>query len=213
MNILLAEDSALLRNSLQQLLELLGHQVTAVSDARELLEHGLSAEENYDVILTDVRMPPGMSDDGLAVVHQIRTSYPDQPVVVMSQYVAASYLDTLLQHGAFGYVLKERVTDVDALVHTLKEVCSGGSVVDPEVVSALLQSRKNGISTLTPREKEVLGLMAQGLSNSEIEQALFLTSSAVSKHVANVFMKLGFVPEDANRRVKAVLLWLRHSVR
>lgn len=216
LKVLLAEDSALLRAGLEQLLMALGHEVLTVVDASELRNATMASDENgqkYDVIITDVRMPPTMTDDGLRAVYDLRKQYPSQPVMVLSQYVAASYLDRLLEHGGFGYLLKERVSDVDEFVHSLNEVVRGGTVVDPEVVSALLSARRTGLAALTPREKEVLALMARGLSNSEIMDELVLTAGAVSKHVASVFMKLGFAPEDANRRVKAVLAWLRHTER
>lgn len=216
LKILLAEDSALLRAGLEQLLMALGHEVVTVVDASELRNATTASDEKgqkYDVIITDVRMPPTMTDDGLRAVYDLRKRYPSQPVMVLSQYVAASYLDRLLEHGGFGYLLKERVSDVDEFVHSLNEVARGGTVVDPEVVSALLSARRTGLAALTPREKEVLALMARGLSNSEIMDELVLTTGAVSKHIASVFMKLGFAPEDANRRVKAVLAWLRHTER
>ena len=211
MKLLLAEDSALLRAGLEQLLSALGHSVTAATDAEEL--RAIAGQEDFDLIITDVRMPPTMTDDGLRAVHDLRAANPTQPVVVLSQYVAASYLDRLLEHGGFGYLLKERVSAVDEFVRTLDEVARGGTVVDPEVVTALLSARRTGLAQLTAREREVLGLMAQGLSNKEIEDTLVLTAGAVSKHVSNVFMKLGFRPEDSNRRVKAVLTWLRHTER
>ena len=216
LKLLLAEDSALLRAGLEQLLMALGHEIVTVVDASELRNATMASDENgqkYDVIITDVRMPPTMTDDGLRAVYELRKQYPSQPVMVLSQYVAASYLDRLLEHGGFGYLLKERVSDVDEFVHSLNEVARGGTVVDPEVVSALLSARRTGLAALTPREKEVLALMARGLSNSEIMDELVLTAGAVSKHVASVFMKLGFAPEDSNRRVKAVLAWLRHTER
>ena len=197
MKLLLAEDSALLRAGLEQLLAALGHSVTTANDAEELLACADSGD--FDLIITDVRMPPTMSDDGLRAVHDVRAADPSQPVVVLSQYVAASYLDRLLEHGGFGYLLKERVSDVDEFVHTLEEVAGGGTVVDPEVVTALLSARRTGLSQLTAREREVLGLMAQGLSNKEIEDKLVLTAGAVSKHVSNVFIKLGFRPPAASR--------------
>nr|WP_240393954.1 response regulator transcription factor [Corynebacterium lactis] len=256
MKVLLAEDSALLREGLAGLLRAVGHEVEAVADADEL--RNAAQADAFDVIVTDVRMPPTMRDDGLQAVHDIRRGKPDQAVVVLSQYVAASYLDKLLEHGGFGYLLKERVSDVEQFVKALDEVRRGGTVVDPEVVAALMSAKeqegqlgagKRGrggdgvgvggsdgdgrgadsdsqvdgrsagsdgdgrgcIADLTPREREVLKLMAQGLSNGEMEDALVLTSGAVSKHVANVFMKLGFRPEDNNRRVKAVLMWLRYA--
>lgn len=205
MKILLAEDSALLRAAIEQLLRSLDHEVTTVEDADQLR----AAAEGFDIIVTDVRMPPLLQDDGLRAVNEIRKRTPEQPVVVLSQYVAASYLDGLIEHGGFGYLLKERIADVDEFIHALDTVSAGGTVVDPEVVSTLLSSRKMGVDKLTPREREVLALMAQGASNREIEGKLVLTAGAVSKHVANVFMKLGFSPEDENHRVKAVLAWLR----
>lgn len=211
MKLLLAEDSALLRAGLEQLLRALGHSVTAATDAEEL--RTIAGQEDFDLVISDVRMPPTMTDDGLRAVHDLRAANPTQPVVVLSQYVAASYLDRLLEHGGFGYLLKERVSDVEEFVHTLDEVARGGTVVDPEVVTALLSAKRSGLTQLTAREREVLGLMAQGLSNKEIEDTLVLTAGAVSKHVSNVFMKLGFRPEDSNRRVKAVLAWLRHTER
>lgn len=205
MKILLAEDSALLRAAIEQLLRSLDHEVTTVEDADQLR----AAAEGFDIIVTDVRMPPLLQDDGLRAVNEIRKRTPEQPVVALRQYVAASYLDGLIEHGGFGYLLKERIADVDEFIHALDTVSAGGTVVDPEVVSTLLSSRKMGVDKLTPREREVLALMAQGASNREIEGKLVLTAGAVSKHVANVFMKLGFSPEDENRRVKAVLAWLR----
>lgn len=214
MKILLAEDSALIRAGLEQLLIALGHEVVSVADALQLREVASPKEsENptFDIIITDVRMPPEMADDGLRAVYELRKIYPDQPVMVLSQYVAASYLDRLLEHGGFGYLLKERISNVDEFIRAINEVASGGTVVDPEVVTTLLSARRTGLATLTPREKEVLELMAQGLSNKEIMDALVLTAGAVSKHVASVFMKLGFAPDDSNRRVKAVLTWLRHQ--
>ncbi|MDO5032137.1 response regulator transcription factor, partial [Corynebacterium sp.] len=126
MKILLAEDSALLRAAIEQLLLSLGHEVSTVSDADELR----AAPAGFDVIVTDVRMPPQMADDGLRAVHEIRSTRPQQPVVVLSQYVAASYLDSLIEHGGFGYLLKERVADVDEFIRALDIVAAGGTVVD-----------------------------------------------------------------------------------
>ena len=172
MKILLAEDSALLRAAIEQLLCSLDHEVTTVEDADQLR----AAAEGFDIIVTDVRMPPLLQDDGLRAVNEIRKRTPEQPVVVLSQYVAASYLDGLIEHGGFGYLLKERIADVDEFIHALDTVSAGGTVVDPEVVSTLLSSRKMGVDKLTPREREVLALMAQGASNREIEGKLVLLS-------------------------------------
>lgn len=214
MKIVLAEDSALLRAGLAQLLEAAGHVVVAVSDAPELI--AACAEHSPDLIVSDVRMPPNMADDGLGAVHTIRRERSASgegalPAVILSQYVAAAYLDTLLEHGSFGYLLKERVGDVRDFLASLEVVARGETVVDPDVVKTLLRNRTSGIAALTTREQEVLALMAEGLSNSQISERLFLSAGAVSKHVAAVFMKLGFAPDDENRRVRAVLEWLRHA--
>ena len=193
MKILLAEDSALLRAGLAQVLRAVGHEVVEVGDADELVERAESTAP--DLVVTDVRMPPGMGDDGLRAAQALRERWLREgrgplPVLVLSQYVAAGYLDRLLEHGGFGYLLKERVGDVDELIRTLEEVAGG-------------------VERLTPREREVLGLMAEGLSNAQIARRLVLSAAAVSKHVSGVFTKLGFLPEDENRRVRAVLIWLR----
>ncbi|MGO1948610.1 MAG: response regulator transcription factor [Mycobacteriaceae bacterium] len=213
MKILLAEDTALLREGLAGLLRAAGHVVTAVADADELLT--AAREGRPDLIVSDVRMPPTMSDDGLAAVHQLRedarASGEVQPAVMLSQYVAAAYLDDLLDHGGFGYLLKKRVADVNDFLTAIASVAEGGTVVDPDVVKTLISARKSGIATLTDREREVLERMAAGDSNTQIGDALFLSPGAVSKHVANVFMKLGMAPSDENRRVRAVLAWLRHT--
>lgn len=210
MKILVAEDSNLLRSSLAQLLRIAGHEVTEVNDATALVES--FTDHPVDLIVTDVRMPPTMTDDGLQAVHQLRADAERCiPVVVLSQYVAAAYLDSLLEHGSFGYLLKERVADVSDFTTTLETVAGGGTVVDPEVVTTLLRNRHTGISTLTERETEVLALMAQGLSNTQISARLFLSAGTVSKHVANIFLKLGFDAKDDNRRVRAVLEWLKHN--
>lgn len=213
MKILLADDSTLLRAGIGQLLSAMGHDVTEVADADALLTAGRSGD--WELILSDVRMPPGMADDGLAVAHQLRQERAASdgrlvPVVMLSQYVAAAYLDRLLEHGAFGYLLKERVSDVDEFARAIETVAAGGTVVDPEVTRSLIGAAGNGLAGLTERERDVLELMAQGLSNAEIGQRLFLSRSGVSKHVASVFTKLGFDSADDNRRVRAVLVWLRH---
>lgn len=215
MNILLAEDTSLLREGLAGLLRAAGHQVTAVADADALIRE--ARDRRPDLIVSDVRMPPTMSDDGLAAVHRLREELTESggmlPAVMLSQYVAAAYLDDLLDHGGFGYLLKERVADVNDFLTAIANVAEGGTVVDPEVVKALVSARHSGIEDLTDREREVLEHMAAGDSNTQIGEKLFLSAGAVSKHVANVFMKLGMAPSDENRRVRAVLTWLRHSGR
>lgn len=215
MNILLAEDTSLLREGLAGLLRAAGHDVTAVADADALIRE--ACDRRPDLIVSDVRMPPTMSDDGLAAVHRLREELTESggmlPAVMLSQYVAAAYLDDLLDHGGFGYLLKERVADVNDFLTAIASVAEGGTVVDPEVVKALVSARHSGIEDLTDREREVLEHMAAGDSNTQIGAKLFLSAGAVSKHVANVFMKLGMAPSDENRRVRAVLTWLRHSGR
>lgn len=220
MNILLAEDTALLREGLAGLLRAAGHEVTTVADADALLSsvHGAgTVERRPDLIVSDVRMPPTMTDDGLAAVHRLRAEAQDAgtelPALMLSQYVAAAYLDDLLDHGGFGYLFKGRVADVDDFLAAVATVASGGTVVDPDVVRTLVSSHRSGIADLTDREREVLERMAAGDANSQIGAKLFLSPGAVSKHVANVFMKLGMTPADENRRVRAVLTWLRHTGR
>lgn len=216
MKILLAEDTALLREGLAGLLRAAGHEVTTVTNA-DALTAAVTDGHTPDLVISDVRMPPTMTDDGLAAVHRLREAAQkakrELPAVMLSQYVAAAYLDDLLDHGGFGYLLKERVADVGDFLTTLETVASGGTVVDPEVVRTLVNSHRSGIGELTAREREVLERMAVGDSNSQIGKKLFLSSGAVSKHVANVFMKLGMTPSDENRRVRAVLAWLRYTGR
>lgn len=207
MRIVLAEDNALLRAGLTQLLTAAGHEVTAVSDADELL--AVAAETPPDVVVSDIRMPPTMTDDGLRAAAELRRIHAELPVVMLSQYVAAAYLDSLIDTGGFGYLLKDRVAEVEEFLATVDKVAAGGTVVDPEVVTVLLRRNTSGIASLTERETEVLQLMTEGLSNTQIAEKLHLSAGAVSKNVAAVFMKLGFTPEDDNRRVRAVLKWLR----
>lgn len=211
MRILLAEDSALLREALVALLERLGHAVVATAaSATELV--ALAATVDADLVLTDVRMPPTMTDDGLRAAMSIRTRAPEQPVLVLSQYVAEGYArDVLtLPGGGIGYLLKDRIGDVRDFDRALSTVRSGGTVIDPDVVRTLLATGgQEPLSGLTPREHETLALMADGLSNAEIAAALVLSDAAVSKHVGNVFLKLGLAPTDENRRVRAVLTFLQ----
>lgn len=220
MRILLAEDSTLLREALVALLERLGHHVVATADTAS----GLIAEFSQlvagdsapDLVLTDVRMPPGSAHDdvtdGLAAALHIRKLHPTQPVMVLSQYIADAYAKELLTlpEGAIGYLLKDRISRVRDFAQALETVATGGTLIDPDVVRHLLRAQRDGpLSALTPREQEVLGLMADGLSNAEIAAALVLSDAAVSKHIGNVFLKLGLGPVEENRRVKAVLTYLQ----
>ncbi len=220
MKLALAEDAALLRAGLVGLLERAGHQVVVeASDAPSLVAAVVelaAADQLPDLVLTDVRMPPGMTDDGLRAAVEIRHRYPWMPIMVLSQYVAPAYAAALLDAAALpqapgtGYLLKERVGRVADFMNSLEVVAGGGLVIDPEVVRSLLQSRRGDskLERLTPREHEVLSLMADGSSNSQIAEALVVTPAAVAKHVANVFAKLDLGPNEENRRVRAVLAYL-----
>ena len=219
MRLLLAEDSALLREALTALLERLGHVIAASArNAPELLaayEGLVGAGAPPDLVLTDVRMPPGDSDDGLRAALEIRAAHPRQPIMVLSQYIADTYARELLTlpHGGIGYLLKDRVNRVRDFAAALESVAAGGTVIDPDVVQHLLgASRPGPLDSLTVREREVLALMADGRSNADIADALTLTDAAVSKHIGNIFAKLGLSPVEDNRRVRAVLTYL-HTVR
>ncbi|GAB3624790.1 response regulator transcription factor [Mariniluteicoccus endophyticus] len=222
MRIFLTEDAALIRAGLQELLESAGHEVGGVAtDAVELVtgvEEAARAGALPDIVVTDVRMPPNNSDDGLRAAVRLRERHPGLPVLVLSAYVSGPYARTLLDDsasGGVGYLLKERVGHVADFLSSLEVVAGGGVVVDPEVVAHLTAPRSDDgpLARLTPREREVLQLMAAGLSNSQIGEKLFLSQAAVGKHVANVFAKLDLPPSEENRRVRAVLLWLRHNDR
>ena len=213
MRIVIGEDSVLLREGLMRLLREAGHCVVrAVGDAPSLV--AAVAETRPDVALVDVRMPPTFTDDGLRAAVELRRRQPGLAVLVLSQYVEEEYAHDLLADGGrgVGYLLKDRLQDLDMLEDALTRVAAGGSVLDPEVVAQLLVRRRSGVSldNLSPREREVLALMAEGRSNSAIAQRLVITDGAVEKHVSGIFNKLGLPPSDADhRRVLAVLAWLR----
>ena len=278
MRILLADDAALLREGLAGLLAAAGHEVVAqVADADALrteVARLAAAGELPDVVVTDVRMPPTRTDDGLRAAVDLRAAHPGLPVVVLSAYVAGPYLGELIEgvDGAVGYLLKERVGRVSDFMRSLDVVVSGGIVIDPEVMAHLMASAagavgagatrpdapralaapgtagapdgavgagesiapgawdapgatgavgrgpaasapadppNRGLERLTPREAEVLTLMAEGLSNGRIAQRLVISDGAVAKHVANIFLKLDLPPGEENRRVRAVLVWVR----
>ena len=278
MRILLADDAALLREGLAGLLAAAGHEVVAqVADADALrteVARLAAAGELPDVVVTDVRMPPTRTDDGLRAAVDLRAAHPGLPVVVLSAYVAGPYLGELIEgvDGAVGYLLKERVGRVSDFMRSLDVVVSGGIVIDPEVMAHLMASAagavgagatgpdapralaapgtagapdgavgagesiapgawdtpgatgavgrgpaasapadppNRGLERLTPREAEVLTLMAEGLSNGRIAQRLVVSDGAVAKHVANIFLKLDLPPGEENRRVRAVLAWVR----
>ena len=215
MRIVLAEDNYLLREGVKQLLET-SDEVELVATAGDLpaLEQAIDAQRP-DVVITDIRMPPTGTDEGLRAAEKLRAERPEVGVVVLSQYVEPDYALALLEKGATGraYLLKERVSDIDQLVNAVLEVARGGSVIDPRVVEVLVAARSRSTSSplaqLTPREMEVLELLAQGRNNAGIAAALFLSERAVEKHINAIFSKLGVSEEpDVHRRVKAVLLYL-----
>jgi DNA-binding NarL/FixJ family response regulator len=213
LRVVIAEDSSLLREGLARLLGDAGLDVVAkVGDGTALI----SAAERHspDIAVVDVRMPPGYRDEGLKAAIEIRRRVPDLTVLVLSQYVEERYGAELLESGAagVGYLLKDRVADVPDFVAAVRDVASGGTVLDPEVVSQLLSRRRRDqrLASLTPREREVLSLMAEGRSNHAIARALYVTRGAVEKHVKNIFGKLGLAQtDDDHRRVLAVLTYLR----
>ncbi|WP_037605112.1 response regulator transcription factor [Streptacidiphilus rugosus] len=211
MRAVIAEDSVLLRAGLVKVLEAVGYTVlAAVNDAEQLL--AAVEEHRPDVVVTDVRMPPGLTDEGVRAALLIRRQYPEIAVLLLSQYVEERYAADLLtgNNRGVGYLLKERVGNVDDFLDALERVAAGGTALDPEVVSQLLLRRQSGpLDLLTPREREVLALMAEGRSNAAIAQGLVVSESAVAKHINNIFMKLGLSPTDGeHRRVMAVLRFL-----
>ncbi|GGM26803.1 DNA-binding response regulator [Promicromonospora citrea] len=216
MRVVLAEDSGILRDGLVALLARRGYHVTAVPDGDQLeAEVVRLANESAlpDVVVSDIRMPPTFTDEGLRIVVALRERFPGLPVLLFSQYVETRYAGVLLQGDArgVGYLLKDRVVDVGEFTQALARVARGETVLDPEVVSQLMgaSDRDAGRSRLTAREREVLDLIAQGRSNGGIAEKLFLSQGAVEKNVASIFQKLD-LPHDAadNRRVLAVLRYL-----
>jgi DNA-binding NarL/FixJ family response regulator len=208
----IAEDNAILRDGLGQLLTDRGHHVIAAVGDGDALRAAV-AHDPPDVCVVDIRMPPSFTDEGLRAAIALRRSHSDVGVLVFSQYVETRYAAELLSGSTrgVGYLLKDRVADVREFVDALVRVGTGGTALDPEVVAQLLGAsrRSDVLASLTPREREVLERMAEGLSNSGIAAALVVTERAVEKHVANIFMKLGLPPsEGENRRVLAVLRYL-----
>ncbi|MPZ97280.1 MAG: response regulator [Propionibacteriales bacterium] len=212
MRVVIAEDLALLRDGLTRLLEANGFTVVAAVDNAPELRRALR-ELELDVAVVDVRLPPSFTDEGLRCTIEARAERPGLPVLVLSQYVEQLYARELLSDGAgaVGYLLKDRVTDVAQFVDAVRRVADGGTVLDPEVVSTLLARRQadEPVARLSPREREVLALMAEGRSNAAIAGRLFVTEKAVSKHSNSIFTKLDLpVHDDDNRRVLAVLAYL-----
>ena len=213
MRVIIAEDAALLREGLRRLLEDEGHTVlAAVADGEALVE--AVRDNEPDVAIIDVRMPPSFTDEGLRAALQIRRSHPDVSTLVLSQYVEERYAVDLVADGAngVGYLLKDRVADVDEFLDSLGRVADGGTAIDPEVVAQLVGRRRtaDAMEKVTSRELDVLGLMAEGRSNSAIAETLHISLGAVEKHVGNIFTKLTLLPADEDhRRVLAVLAYLK----
>lgn len=209
----LAEDQALLRVGLTRILETCGISVVEAVDNAPALARALTRDD-LDVAVVDVRMPPSYTNEGLLAAVAARSLRPGLPVLVLSQYVEPLYARDLLAsgEGAVGYLLKDRVADVDGFVAAVRQVAAGGTVLDPEVVAALVSGAapNRPLDRLTPREREVLTLMAEGRSNAAIAARLFLSEKAVGKHSTSIFTKLDLPPDtDDNRRVLAVLAWLQ----
>lgn len=212
LRVVVAEDGVLFREGLRSLLERFDIvTVAAVGDAEALVE--AVAEHEPDLVITDVRMPPGFGNEGLRAAVELRTKHPGLPIVVLSHFVETRYVDKLLDSNegrAVGYLLKERVAEVENFVASLRQVAEGGAVIDPSVIRRLVQ-RRDPLDQLTRREREVLILMAEGHSNARIARELTVSEAAVGKHTANIMAKLDLAHGDAdiNRRVKAVLAFLR----
>ncbi|MFE3152982.1 LuxR C-terminal-related transcriptional regulator [Streptomyces sp. NPDC059218] len=221
MRIVLADDSVLIRAGIREILTSHAHDVIReCEDADELVvavDELVHAGVALNMVITDVRMPPKNTDDGLRAAIDLRSRHRDLPVLVLSAYVTGPYVRELLNgpgaDGAVGYLLKEKVGRVADFLRAVETVSAGGVVIDPEVVRHVTRadSPQGPLARLTAREREVLAHMAEGRSNAEIATELFLSGAAVSKHVANVFVKLGMPPGEDNRRVKAILAWFEYN--
>jgi len=214
LRIVIAEDAVLLREGLVHLLGRFGHRVpAAVGDGPGLL--AAAREHRPDLVIADVRMPPGFTDEGLRAARRLQAGQPDLAVLVLSQYVEQTFAEELLEDrragAGMGYLLKERIGDVEEFADAVARVAAGATVVDPEVVRQLLARRRDPLTRLTPREREVLALMAEGRSNAAIARRLVVTEAAVAKHIAGILLKLDLPPDapDDHRRVLAVLAYLR----
>ncbi len=213
--VVIADDSVLLREGIARLLVESGFEVVGqAGDAADLVRK--VGAHKPDIAVVDVRMPPTHTDEGLRAAHRIRAEYPETAVLVLSQYVEEAYALELLSESTerTGYLLKDRVADVRTFTDAVRRVAKGGSALDPEVVALMLgrRRREDPLATLTPREREVLGLMAEGRSNSAMAEALVVSERAVEKHVTSILAKLGLPPAaEDHRRVLAVLTFLRSS--
>ena len=212
-SVVVAEDAYIVREGIRLLLEEAGYDLkAAVEDYDELL--AAVAEHSPEVVITDIRMPPTRTDEGVRAAREIRASHPSTGVVVLSQYVEPEYATKLFEAGADGlaYLLKERLGDLEQFEHAIDEVRNGRSVIDPRVVDALVEGRTRPASPLerlTDRETEVMAEIAKGKSNAAIADTLFLSERAIEKHINSIFTKLDLLPEkETNRRVSAVVLFL-----
>ena len=214
MRIVIVEDSVLLREGISRLLNESGHEVVGqLVDAEQIV--AVVDELRPDLVVLDVRLPPTFTDEGIRAASAIRADRPTQAILVLSQYVEERYATDLLADGSagLGYLLKERIADVGDFIDACERVAAAGTVLDPEVVAQLLARRRRGpFDGLTPREREVLGLMAEGRSNSGIARHLVVSDGAVEKHISSIFAKLGLATSDTeHRRVLAVLQYLQHG--
>ncbi|WP_326565416.1 response regulator transcription factor [Amycolatopsis rhabdoformis] len=210
MRVVIAEDSVLLRAGVQSLLADVGITTAAAVDNPDAMLVAIR-EHHPDLVIADVRMPPTFTDEGIRGAIAARKEIPGLPVLVVSQYVEGSYAVDLIAEGTsgVGYLLKERVADVADFLEAVHRVAAGGSAIDPDVVAQMLSRSRDPLESLTAREAEVLGLMAQGLSNAAIAKALVVTQGAVENHISNIFSKLGLeASRDENRRIRAVLTYL-----
>jgi DNA-binding NarL/FixJ family response regulator len=214
LRVIVAEDNYLLRESVRRLLEEADLEVLAACEDFDSLLAAVEADPP-DVVLTDIRMPPTGTDEGIRAADTLRESHPDVGVVVLSQYAEPAYALALFEQGSErrAYLLKERVTDLEQLVSAIQEVADGGSVIDPKIVDELVQARmsrpESPVARLTPRETETLGEMAQGKNNAAIAKSMVLSERAVEKHINSIFSKLDLSESrDVHRRVKAVLMFL-----
>lgn len=214
LRVVVADDSVLLREGVQLLLTEAGHEVVAgVGDGPGFVE--AMSEHRPDIGVVDVRMPPSHTDEGLRAAVEVRRRWPQARVMVLSQYVVVPYADDLLASGeaGTGYLLKDRVSEVTDFLSGLATVAAGGTVLDAQVVRGLMNRQRNPLATLTPREREVLTLMAEGHSNGAVAEAMVVSLGAVEKHTQRIFAKLGLAPDDdtQHRRVAAVLRFLRSA--
>jgi DNA-binding NarL/FixJ family response regulator len=213
--IVIGEDSALFREGLARLLVDAGHEIVAKAGDADALESAVH-EAQPDVAIIDIRMPPNHDDDGARVARRLRAAYPDLGILVLSQHVETRHSVDLVASGGFGYLLKDRVLDVHDFLDALSRIAAGGSALDPEVVGRLLRPRAHdsALALLTPREREVLALMAEGRTNLAIAQRLYLSERTVETHVASILAKLDLANNEADhRRVLAVVAYLRETPR